>query len=360
MRDTFIKTPFASAGDRTAIPNGAQPDGSISMQQGWGADYTLEVGVDPAAKSVDRGHMNQILNLATALLNRWQTETFPEWIDSVSNGGIPFSYPFGAIVRYSADGSSPYVAWINTIENNSTTPAVINGWVLLSDVLGLVNDPTLIKRGSPFLASNIEALLGSNPSKMMTPANKRFSDQPFFSGNAVLTGVDNKLVMPDVVTSLALEVGDVVEIDGGGATNKKLRTVESISGSNQIVLNYEHCGSRGNGPLKLQDYSGPVTITRIAKWYGASESLGQDWVDVTSLRSYGVNYSGLKNRAIHLRITGSFSQSRHIIVNGVALAQSDMNATAVLTQTLSAEAVSGSTYSYTRFNTTAANILELR
>lgn len=168
MRDTFIKVPFAVGGDKTPIPNSTQPDGSISMQQGWGVDYEKEVGVDPAAKSVDRQDMNQILNLATSLLNRWQTETFPEWIDSAANGGSPFSYPIGSVVRYSPDGIEPYLAWINLTANNTTSPSVPNGWILFTSALSLAQDPTESQRGAPLLASQAQAEAGSNNTAMMT------------------------------------------------------------------------------------------------------------------------------------------------------------------------------------------------
>lgn len=122
MRDPYIRTPFADNGDQTEIPNSTQPDGSISMQQGWGIDYTLEVGVDPAAKSVDRGHMNKILNLATRLIKRWQTETYPEWIDAASNGGSDYPYPRGAVVRY-PNGSGGFVVRVSLLDNNTATPS---------------------------------------------------------------------------------------------------------------------------------------------------------------------------------------------------------------------------------------------
>lgn len=121
MRDPFIKVPFASSGDKSSIPQAAQPNGSISMQNGWGIDYEKEVGVDPAAKSVNRQDMNQILNLATSLLNRWQTESFPEWIDSAANGGSPYPYPAGVVVRY--PNGSDFVLRYSLVSNNTQTPS---------------------------------------------------------------------------------------------------------------------------------------------------------------------------------------------------------------------------------------------
>lgn len=322
MRDRFLRVPFASGGDTSTIPDATQPTGSISMQQGWGGDYQKEMGVDPGAKSVDRQDMNELFNIVTALLNRWQTESFPEWIDPASNAGTPYPYPKGAVVRYSATESPPFVAWMNTIDDNATEPSALNGWILFESVVNLATDPTETTRGAPFTASNNEALLGVNNNKMLTPANKKFSDQPTYLGNAVLTGLDNKLVMSGIVSGLSLEKGDVIEIDGAGAVNKKLRTVESITGNDQIVLNYEHCGSRGNGLLKLTDFTGQVTIKRIAKWSVASSGLGQEWVILTPFRSNGVLNTNSTGRDIEMIYTSASVASMGInfVTNGVIIA----------------------------------------
>lgn len=121
MRDPFIKVPFASSGDKSPIPDATQPNGSISMQSGWGVDYEKEVGVDPAAKTVNRQDMNQAFFLVSALLNRWQTESFPEWVDSAANAGSPLAYPIGTVVRY--PNGSDFVLRVSLVNNNIATPS---------------------------------------------------------------------------------------------------------------------------------------------------------------------------------------------------------------------------------------------
>lgn len=186
MREPFIKVPFADGGDKTPIPRATQPDGSISMQQGWGVDYEKEFGVDPAAKTVDRQAMNQVLNISTALLNRWQTETFPEWIDSASNDGSPFLYPIGAVVRYSADGIAPYLAWVNLVADNGTSPSVANGWILLTDALSSYRDPTESLRGMPLVATQSETVAGTDDAKVVTPKKLRAGFSALLSANGYI------------------------------------------------------------------------------------------------------------------------------------------------------------------------------
>lgn len=157
---------------------------------------------------------------------------------------------------------------------------------------------TTATAGIVSLATNAQAQAGTDASRAVTPAALAFADQPFFSSSATLTSTDNKMVMTSVVTTLGLEKGDVVELTIASPAYKKMHTVESITGAGELVLNYEHCGARGNGSLKLPDYSGSVTIKRVVKWFNAPTGLGQGWVNVKAFRSTALNYDNTTNRLI--------------------------------------------------------------
>ena len=169
------------------------------------------------------------------------------------------------------------------------------------------------------------------------------------TGNATLTGTDNKLVMAGIVPGIKLEKGDVIRIDGAGEINAKPRTVEGIVNNGELILNYEHCGSRGDGPLKLQDYSGLVTITRVAKWYNAAAGLGQDWVTVTSLRTLGppnINSTNRMITAANYAIQGG-STTSGLLVNGVSILNGYTNAEpSSKFMGISMPIPSGATYAY--------------
>src|SRR5574344_890416 len=96
------------------------------------------------------------------------------------------------------------------------------------------------------------------------------SQYPSITGLIKLNGTtDNTVVMTDIVTELGLEVGDVIRINTG--SYNKLHTVESITDDNSIIVNYEHAGNRANGSLKLPNFTGQATVTRVAKWFRSEE-----------------------------------------------------------------------------------------
>lgn len=122
MRDPgFVQVPFATGGDVATIPNATQASGAVSMQQGWGPDYQKDLATDPDAKAVERQVMNGLMNTVTQLLQRWQTEAIPEWIDAAANGGTAYPYPRLALVRYLGGGNP--VLRISLVDNNTSTPS---------------------------------------------------------------------------------------------------------------------------------------------------------------------------------------------------------------------------------------------
>lgn len=149
---------------------------------------------------------------------------------------------------------------------------------------------------------------------------------PSMTGSATLNGTTNNTVqLTGIVTTLGLEVGDVIRIQYSGYN--KLHTVESITNNNLISVNYEHAGNRGNGSLKLANTTASVTITRIAKWYNAPMGLGQAWVDVNSLRAGATTYTGPKNRTILVSVPLGVGpdDTASIIVNEVAVTSIRVN-----------------------------------
>lgn len=133
--------------------------------------------------------------------------------------------------------------------------------------------------------------------------------QPSITGVATLTGTNNEIEISGLITGLRLDKGDVVEVIASPIGYNKLHTVESLINAGKICVNYEHCGARGNGSLKLPDYTGQVTIKRIAKWYNAAEGLGQEWVELTGVRGKNIVNTNNTGRAIFVSVVGPNSTS---------------------------------------------------
>lgn len=126
-RRDFSKVPFAATGDVNTIPDAVQPDGSISLPQGWGFDYQRDNGAgggtpDPLAKNIDREDMNGILNEITASIGEIQQNGFPIWVATAA------PYPINAWVRHTDK------IWRSRVINNSATPVEGADWTEVTRV----------------------------------------------------------------------------------------------------------------------------------------------------------------------------------------------------------------------------------
>ena len=257
----IYKQPFAHDGDAIAIPDASQPDGKMSSADGWTPDYQLPK-TDPNYKPVGRQEMNGVFKEVTEALGQVQVQGSATW----SPDGAP--YPIRAQVYHNGK------QWL-ALRANSVAPAEGADWTELV--------------GKQYVDASIPDLAGYL--------------QPSMTGSATLNGTTNNTVqLSGIVTTLGLELGDVVRIQYSGYN--KLHTVESITNNDLIVVNYEHAGNRANGSLRLPDTTATATITRIAKWYNAPLGLGQAWVDTRASRSLGSNYTNTAGRAIVVSVSG--------------------------------------------------------
>lgn len=175
---------------------------------------------------------------------------------------------------------------------------------------------SVISQEVPF-ATQSEYDAHTSNDKVVSP----FVMQPSLEGSAVLTGSNNVVAMSEIVTALGLEKGDVIQIKIASPAYDKLHTVESIANDGSIVVNYEHCGGRGNGSLKLPDYTGAVTVKRVAKWFNAAEGLGQDWVNLNSFRSNSTNFINQTGRSIGIAYSSGNVSNMGVsaLVNGATV-----------------------------------------
>lgn len=162
MLGKFWYDPFAIDGQTATVPDTIQPDGSLSYQQGFGPDYSLDPDTFPSALLVPRQEFNEILFQITQSIALIQSD-FPQWISASDNGGTAYTYNIDAVVRYT-DGN----LYQSTANANSTQPlATSANWVLFLSQYALTSalDAEIAR------AEAAEALLApiANPTFTGTP-----------------------------------------------------------------------------------------------------------------------------------------------------------------------------------------------
>lgn len=120
----FFRLPFAVSGDKTAIPDAADPSGNVSYTQGFTAAYSL-LKTDPLSKRVPRLQTNEVFYDITNAIAELQSQGVPDFIDTTLNGGTAYSYSANAVVRYSGD------LYLSLAGSNTATPADATKWALL-------------------------------------------------------------------------------------------------------------------------------------------------------------------------------------------------------------------------------------
>jgi hypothetical protein len=139
----FFETPFAQAGNKTAVPDALQPDGSISYTEGWSPDYELP-NTDPDYKPIGREQTNQMFFDITEAMGLVQRQGILFW---------DTTFAYSQYARVIGSNGQVYKAVIANAGNDPTTDLGTN-WVLDSQVV---------------IASQAEAEAGVNNTNVMTP-----------------------------------------------------------------------------------------------------------------------------------------------------------------------------------------------
>lgn len=126
MVTKWFKYTFATAGDKTPIGDTTDPSGVVTYQSGYGPDYQRDLATDPLAKSPERDKLNAIMGDITGVLQQYQVDGFPEYIDATANGGTAYAYAIGAIVKFTDDKY-----YRNYVAANTNAPDV-SGWLEFS------------------------------------------------------------------------------------------------------------------------------------------------------------------------------------------------------------------------------------
>lgn len=120
----FFRLPFATTGDKTAVPDAVDSNGNVSYSQGYGFDYQRQK-TDPAAKNIERDKMNQVFFDMTTAIAELQSQGVPDFITSALNGGAAYSYAINSLVRYSGD------VYVSLVAANTALPSDATKWALI-------------------------------------------------------------------------------------------------------------------------------------------------------------------------------------------------------------------------------------
>lgn len=188
----YFGIPFAVLGDRIAVPDATQPDGSVSFSQGYGFDYERE-NTEPAYKPVPREQTNAIYYDITEALGVMQRQGFPDFTTEAQ------PYAINATVRHDDR------VWRSIVANNSTTPIEGASWTAV-DALA-----TEAARGLTIVASQAETDAGLDDAKSVTPKKLRF-------GFSMSIGNSNGYVaFPSWLGGVILQYGSVLSNASGFA-----------------------------------------------------------------------------------------------------------------------------------------------
>lgn len=141
----FFIFPFATAGDKTAIPDDTQPSGAVSYETGFGPDYQKDLATDPDAKPIPRPESNQLYFDITDAIRQYQTLGVPDFITTADNGGVPFPYDIYARVRY--DDGGGFQIYESMEDTNTNLPSDVASWRVISNNAGGVVTGTIIDFG---------------------------------------------------------------------------------------------------------------------------------------------------------------------------------------------------------------------
>lgn len=229
MDQKYFLNPFGINGDQTAIPDGLQPDGSVSFDQGYGFDYERELGVDPDAKAIERQKMNYLLFAMTEAIQQYQQFGCPEFITTADNGGAPFPYEKGAMVRYRASGLDPFATYESLVDANTSLPTDVTKWRLYGYESSLSGNPIWTRRGDGYVSISGTTVVNLNGSGVGT-ATTAFPFTLATVKSARASGVFNTLGQGHEGHVFGLTLGNIT-LGAKGLNNGTLRVDWTVEGT---------------------------------------------------------------------------------------------------------------------------------
>ena len=253
--------PFASTGNKTAVPNALQPDGTVSYAQGFGPDYELNKTVDPVnAKDVPRAQTNQLYYDLTDAVGEQQLYGVALW------GADRAPYPLNARAYHTGK------LWRSNAANNNGEPGVSVTW---DDVSAQSPDYLNTTRIDVASAATVN-LTSSAP-------NTR---------SVNITGTT-------AITAFTVAAGQLYFVRFAGAlTLTNNAGIATQSGANIKTAAGDTCIIRATA----------ANVVELVSYATAkNQSLGyvQTWQDLTAIRAAGTTYTNTTGKPIAVMVGGN-------------------------------------------------------
>lgn len=118
----FFRNPFATGGDKVAVPDDQQGDASVSYEEGYTVNYQEDQISNPNALDVEREKQNQLFFDITENLKEWQTRGIYPFITPALNDGNPFPYAKEAYCLFNG------LVYQSLEDNNTAAPTDLSKW----------------------------------------------------------------------------------------------------------------------------------------------------------------------------------------------------------------------------------------
>lgn len=271
MANNFFKTPWATTGEKVAIPDATQPSGDVSLEEGYPEDYSKDSRVDPDAKYIERSKWNWLFGKVTAAIRELQVfGGIPEFITSAENGGSPFSYSQGA--RCTLGG----VIYVSKTNSNTQTPPDTN-WGVVSKITGVP--------GLSLTNVDISATAQIDASKINTGdvSNTEFN---YLDGvtSGIQSQLDGKQATGNYITSLT---GDVTAT-GPGSSSATLSDTGAVAGT---YYNAQVQVDAKGRVVAIEDGATPITLLEGFETFdaGLPDTLSWSSVDTANISQSGLH-----------------------------------------------------------------------
>jgi hypothetical protein len=235
----YFRLPFATAGDRTTIPDTGTDE--VNYSDGYPSVYSE----DPTTtgKRIERNEFNELQYQETLAIQQYQQFGVNDFITTADNGGVPFPYSVGAFCRY--DDGGGFKVYKSLVDSNTALPDTPANWL---------DTDTYLTSGN---AVESLATTASQGLTVSTPTGavdveldlSGLSTEPTVSGSttvAIADGGSNKLAQNSDLVSAVVDKTYVDGLNVNADTLDGLQATAFVQGTRTVSAGY---GLSGGGAL---------------------------------------------------------------------------------------------------------------